>query len=628
MDESERTPSGVPAEEARSLESLDGAVAGAVDFLLTRQHPDGYWVGFLENDTGSTGLYILLSHYLGHTDEDRRRKALRHLLRTRNEEGGWVQFPGGPSHVDTTLINYLALALEGISEQDPWMTRSRRLVASLGGREEIHFFSKLVLGFFGVFPFEHLPWVTARLIESRGFIYRQGFARTIFVPYMALYEMKAVRDVSGRIPLAMREWGRPGGGAMEDAFRRVAGGFSLLRDPVLSPFHLERCLEWIAERQEADGTWAGVFQVTFFSLMALHADRDERWERLIRRGMAGVHGYQKETEEEVVQQFSVSPVMDTAYAVRALLQAGVPGNSPAVRSAVHWLVQKQSRTFGDWKQNNPGGEPGGWSFEFHNTWYPDLDCTGMVLNALTYLPEGEREPVLPQIDRGLDWVLSMQNWDGGFAVWDKNNWPFFRVLSVLLDVGDLSHADVTARVLLCLSRLRRLARYRERPDLRRGIRLATRFLWSRQDRFSCWYGRWGVNYAYGTGQVLEALGARGIQASHLLVRPVLHWVERAQNPDGGWGESVASYEAGRFVPSPSTAAQTAIVLLGLLGIGTSQKRVVERGIHSLLATQNKDGGWEDRAFFATNIPRVWYGRYELLPTLLSVMALCTYRASR
>ena len=595
---------------------------------MDRRHPDGYWVGFLENDNSSTGLYILLAHYLHCAGTERTRKAVRHLLRTRNQEGGWVQVPGGPSHLDTTLVNYLALALEGTPEQDPLMTRSRHLVATLGGREKIHFFSKLVLGFFGVYPFENLPWVTARLIENRGFIYRQGFARTIFVPYMSLYEMKAVRDVSDRIPLAMQEWGRPESTTLEDAFRRVLGGFSLLRDPVLSPFHLEKCLAWISERQESDGTWGGVFQVTFFSLMALHADGDERWDPFIRKGLQGVHGYQRETAEEVVQQFSVSPVMDTAYTVRALLQAGVVSGSPEIRSAVEWLVEKQTRTPGDWQQNNPEGKPGGWSFEFHNTRYPDLDCTSMVLNALTYLPERDREPYLNPIDRGLEWVLSMQNWDGGFAVWDKNNWPFLRVLSVLLDVGDYSHSDVTARVLMSLARLSRLDRYRDRPDLVRGIRLATRFLWSRQERFSFWYGRWGVNYAYGTGQVLEALGARGIKASHLLVRPVLRWLEHVQNPDGGWGESVASYEEGRFVPAPSTAAQTAIVLLGLLSTGSPQTTVLEKGIASLLAAQDPRGGWEDKAFFATNIPRVWYGRYELLPTQMALLALCSYRSSR
>jgi squalene-hopene/tetraprenyl-beta-curcumene cyclase len=606
-------------------ENVDRAIARARDFLLDRQKPEGYWVGFLENDSSSTGLYILLTHYLERVDPERNRKAVRTLVRTRNEEGGWVQVPGGPTHLDTTLINYLALALEEVPEEDPWMERSRGVIEKLGGRGKVHFLSKIVLGFFGIYPFDHLPWITARLIENPGFIYRQGFARTILIPYMALYERKAVRDFSCRIPLATNTWKGAGEGAVAEAFRLVAGGFSLFQDPVLSSPHTEKCLEWIAERQEADGTWGGVFHVTFFSLLALHSGREQRWQTLIRKGLEGVHSYQQETREEIVQQFSVSPVMDTAYAVRALCQAGVPTDSAEVQRAVGWLTEKQSRIRGDWKHNNPEGKPGGWSFEFHNTRYPDLDCTSMVLNALTYLSEESLRPHLSTVDRGLEWVVSMQNWDGGFAVWDKNNWLRFKVLSGLLDVGDYSHVDITARVVICTSRLLRLPRYRDRVDLRRAIRLAVRFLWSRQERFSHWYGRWGVNYTYATGQVLEALGSHGVRASHLLVRPALRWMEKNQNPDGGWGESVESYEMRRFVPAPSSAAQTSMALLGLLGIGTPRREPVERGVLSLLNTQKPGGDWADRAFFATNIPKVWYGRYELLPTLLSLLALCNYR---
>jgi len=625
MDAADRAPADPVGGKGPEAGGLERAVARARDALLARQHPDGHWVGFLENDSSSTGLYILLTRYLERVDPQRNRKAVRYLLRTRNREGGWVQAPGGGSHLDTSLINYVALALEGFPEDDPGMAATRRLLAELGGLEKIHFFSKIVLGLFGLFPFQHLPWVSARLIENRGFVYRQGFARTILIPYTALYEMKAVRDISGLVPLAMQAWKGSGGGAVENVFKAVVGAASLFQDPVLSPVYLEKCLEWIAERQEADGTWGGVFQVTFFSLMALHADRDERWTERIRRGVAGVHAYQKETGGEIVQQFSVSPVMDTAYALRALCQAGVPGHAPEIRSAVRWLMDKQSLRPGDWKQNNPEGEPGGWSFEFHNTWYPDTDCTSMVLNGLACLPEEERLPVAARMDRGLDWLLSMQNWDGGFAVWDKNNWLVFRALSSLLDVGDYSHVDITARVMMSLCRLQRLERYRERPDLGRAIRLAGRFLWSRQEKFSHWSGRWGVNYTYGTGQVLEALGARGTRASSLLVKPALRWLEGCQNPDGGWGESVASYESRRFEPAPSTAAQTAIVLLGLLGVGAHGAAPVEAGVRFLLDAQREDGMWQDQAFFATNIPRVWYGRYELLPTLLSVMALCSFR---
>jgi len=606
-------------------DDLGAAIARARDYLLERQHPEGCWQGYLENDAGCTGQYLLLSRYVNLIDPGRRDKAVRYLQRTRSDEGGWVQVPGGPSNLDATLINYVALALSGVPETTPEMAKSRRLVKELGGPGEANFITRILLAFFGVFPLESLPWAATSLIENQGLIYRQGFPRTILIPYLVLYELKAVQDCSSLLPLALALWEKPGKGMKEELLQAFLRGFALLHDPLTAILHQEKCLGWIAERQEADGTWAGVLQVTLFSMMALHADGDERWQEAIRQGMEGVISYQIETPDEVVQQFSVSPVMDTAYAVTALCRAGVASDARSLRSAVSWLMGRQSRREGDWKHNNPEGEPGGWGFETHNSWYPDLDCTSMVLNAMTYLQEEERRPYYGQMDRGVQWMVSMQNWDGGFAVWDKNNWLLFRTLNIVLEVGDYSHADITARVVKSLANLRKLPRYRDRPEIRKALRAATRFLWAQQEGLQRWHGRWNVNYTYGTGQVLEALANSGIRASHLFIRPAVAWLARVQNPDGGWGESVASYEKHRFVPDASTAMQTACVLQGLVSIGAHRDEAVRLGFSWLLSAQDPDGHWEDRAFTAVNIPRVWYGRYELIPTLFALIALCEYR---
>ena len=606
-------------------EAVQEAISRARDYLLARQHEEGYWQGYLENDASCTGQYLLLCRYVDLVDPARREKAVRYLENTRNDEGGWVQVPGGPSHLDVTLINYLALALAGVPEDASEMVKSRHLIRKLGGLAEANFLSRILLAFFGVFPLESLPWVTTGLIENAGLIYRQGFPRTIFIPYLVLYEFKAVRDFSGLFPLALDLWEKPKKGMREELLQAFMGSFGLLQDPLTAIVHQEKCLGWIADRQEADGTWAGIFQVTLFSMMALHAGGDERRQDAIRKGMEGVVSYQVETRDEVIQQFSVSPVMDTAYAVRALCRAGVGSGSRSLRAAVRWLMARQSWREGDWKHNNPEGARGGWSFEFHNTWYPDLDCTSMVLNAMVSLEEEERQPFYEQVDRGLNWVLSMQNWDGGFAVWDKNNWLFFRTLNIVLEAGDYSCADITARVGKSLAALQRLPRYRTRADLRKALGAATRFLWTHQEGFQRWHGRWNVNYTYGTGQVLEALAARGVRASHLLIRPAVGWLAKIQNPDGGWGESVASYEENRFVPAPSTALQTASVLQGLVCVGAHEHEAVRRGFARLLASQEPDGRWQDSAFTAVNIPRVWYGRYELIPTLFALIALCEYR---
>jgi squalene-hopene/tetraprenyl-beta-curcumene cyclase len=602
------------------------AILGARDFLLDQQHPEGYWAGLLENDTSVTGLYLLFMHYLGEVDPDRSQKAVRHLIRTRNEEGGWVQYPGGPSHLDVTLMNYVALALAGVPEDDPSMKKTRSLVSGLGGLEEASFFTRIMLAFYGLFPTESLPWGSTRLIDHDSLVYRQGFARTIFIPYLVLFEKKAVKDFSDRFSAAVAEWGKgERKGRAERLLEKVMGEVGKIHGRKPSPEHQKKCVEWIAERQEEDGTWAGVFQVTVFSLMALHADDDKRWEQVIKKGMEGVISYQVETEDEVIQQFSVSPVMDTAYAIRALSMAGLGSGSEPIQRGLRWLMDRQVLREGDWKHNNPEGEPGGWSFEFHNNWYPDLDTTSMVLNMTSYLDEADREPFYPEIERGLNWVLSMQNWDGGFAVWDKNNWLVFKVLSSVMDVGDYSHADTSARVLMALANLKGLDRFKDRKDLRSASGSAKRFLLADQEFFRGWYGRFGVCYSYGTGQVLEALGTLGLTTSNPLVRFAVEWLVDVQNPDGGWGESPESYEKDSFVSAPSTAAQTSVAIQGLLTVGAPFRENIEQGIRYLLATQEANGRWEDQAFFATNIPRAWYGRYELLSTSQALMVLCMYQ---
>ena len=611
---------------APDKKAVEAAVSRARDFILSQQHPDGYWVGFLENDTSVTGQYLLLMNYLGEVDPTRSEKAVRYLLSNRNEEGGWVQYPGGANDLDVTLINYVALALSGVSEDDPGMVKTRSLVSAMGGPGKAGFFSRILLAFYGVYPPESLPWVTTRLIDQSSLVYRQGFARTIFIPYMVLYEKKAVKDFSGRLPLAMAEWGKvEKKSAAETILEKVMSEVGKVHGRSGSPVQQKKCIDWIAQRQEEDGTWGGVFQVTVFSLMALHADDAKKWDKAVKKGMEGVVSCQVETEEGVIQQFSVSPVMDTAYAVRALSMAGLESGSEPIQRACEWLMEKQIMRVGDWIHNNPKGEPGGWSFEFHNTWYPDLDTTTMVLNVFTYLDEADREPFYTQIEKGLNWVLTMQNWDGGFAVWDKNNWLVFKVLNSVMEVGDYSHADTTARVMITLARLQGLDRFRDREDLQSALSKAKWFLWTHQQLFKGWYGRFGVCYSYGTGQALEALGTMGYTTSHALVRHAASWLSGIQNPDGGWGESPESYEQDRYVSAPSTAAQTAVSIQGLQAVKALCSENIDKGIQYLLATQKDDGSWEDEAFFAANIPRAWYGRYDLLSTTVSLITLCDYQ---
>jgi len=619
----ERVPLPSPRLE---IAQLDLAVSRACAYLLGRAHRQGYWLGTLHNDSSVTGVYILLALYTGQVAPDRQEKALRFLLEEQRPDGGWEQVPGGGGNLDITLINTTALRATGMPARHEAVQRAQAFIREHGGTERANFFTKIFLAMFGQVSWERIPWVTCRWIQSQDFLYRQGYPRVILIPYMVLYENRQVLDLPPFFGEDAEEEEDPVPVPLcgQNRFRQPASrlGFA---ERWKDPEHRERCIRWILERQEEDGTWAGIVQATAFSAMALKASAREEWEPAIHRAVRGVESYQVVNERSLMQPFSQGPVMDTAHSLRALLHAGVSAGEPTVERAVRWIVGRQILQEGDWKYGNPQGEPGGWPFQFYNRWYPDVDDSAMVLGALSLLDSSSLGPVMPAVERGLGWILSMQNRDGGFPVWDKNNWLIFNVLRSLFDVGDYSHADVTARVLVALGTLKNLEPFSGREEIDETIRAARAFLFRGQMENGSWYGRWGANYTYGTGQVLEGLLVTGSEPEDPPVRKAVAWLFQVQNPDGGWGESVASYETGTFEPGDSSVAQSAAVLAGLLRAGVLEDPRFLNGIRYLLEVQQADGSWQDRVFYAVNVPRAWYGRYELLSTQAALTVLAGYR---
>ena len=610
-----------PTRAPVSLEVLDAAICRARESLRSRQDPGGYWCGTLVNDTSLTGVYVLLARYTGFVDPQREVKAVRFLMRAQGPDGGWEQYPGSGGNLDVTLINTVALVAAEVPPDGDCLARARAFIETRAGIERANFFTRIFLTSFGQISWSQAPWISCRLMHNRDFIYRQGFPRVILIPYMVLFENRKV--------LAL-----PGAGPDRPSSLTFAAAMRLLRDDSGSRppakenqagKDLEACVRWILERQEVDGTWGGVVQVTAFSAMALKSMDRPEYLPLIRRAVTGVESLQVEDAETLQQSFSTGPVMDTAHSLEALLLSGMSGTEASLQRALAWLAAQQSRVEGDWKVGNPDGVPGGWAFEFHNRRYPDVDDTSMVLHALSHLDPRALTPLYPEIDRGLDWVLSMQNWDGGFPVWDRNNWMIFGLLQRVFDVGDFSHEDVTARTLMMLSRMRALDRYENRSDIRKAIQRGRRYLLLASRGAPRWFGRWGANYTYGTGQVLAALMRTGSKPDALHVRRAVAWLFEVQNPDGGWGESLSSYESGRFEPGASTVAQSCSVLMGLLRAERQEDERFRQGIRYLLNQQQDDGSWQDHLFYAVNVPRAWYGRYELLPTQSALIVFASYR---
>jgi squalene-hopene/tetraprenyl-beta-curcumene cyclase len=380
-----------------------------------------------------------------------------------------------------------------------------------------------------------------------------------------------------------------------------------------------------------------------------------------------------------------SPVWDTALAMNALAiteqargerwlgaERGIhhanghgkvhPPRTPSCRDAIEraarWLLDREVRRPGDWSIANPGLEPGGWFFEYHNGFYPDTDDTAMVLMGLARSGQaweqrpngtgtewqsevarsGERSALSPSptalprsdsfthrkpaVQRALNWLLHMQNRDGGWAAFDRNinrelltKIPFADHNAML----DPSCPDITARV------LEALGQYGYRVG-QRPVDRAIAFIGRVQDPRGCWPGRWGVNYIYGTWQVLGGLWAVGYDMQQPLVRRAVAWLKSVQQACGGWGESCRSYDdpayAGRGTP---TASQTAWALLGLLAAGEHESDAVRAGVQHLLATQQTDGNWHEDEFTGTGFPKVFYLKYHLYRLYFPLMALARYQ---
>jgi squalene-hopene/tetraprenyl-beta-curcumene cyclase len=317
----------------------------------------------------------------------------------------------------------------------------------------------------------------------------------------------------------------------------------------------------------------------------------------------------------------LSPVWDTAYALFVLGEAGVPANDPRMVKCADWILQKQVRNVGDWKVKNPKGQPGGWYFEFNNEFYPDVDDSAMVCLALSCVEHPNGRYQRESVQRAIDWILSMQCKNGGWASFDKNNdrmvfehIPFADHNAML----DPPTVDITGRI------LEMLATYgygKDHPAVKRAIN----FICNEQEADGSWFGRWGVNYIYGTMLVLRGLEAIGVDYHEPYVQQAAEWLRMVQNPDGGWGESCSSYDDPNAKGlGPSTASQTAWAVLGLLAANDTRSDSVARGIAYLLRTQKKDGSWDESFFTGTGFPRVFYLKYHLYRQYFPLLALTTH----
>jgi squalene-hopene/tetraprenyl-beta-curcumene cyclase len=627
LDLEQTTAAAIPEQRGGAHARRHAALDRAVRHLLGRQQPDGYWRGHLETNVTMDAEDLMMRQFLGVRTEEQTRASARWIRRQQREDGSWANFRGGPADPSTTAEAYVALRLAGDAPDEPHMVRAREVVLEHGGLEATRVFTRIWLALFGQWDWSEVPALPPEMVflPSRFPFNLYDFAcwaRQTVAPLTILSALRPARDLgvrvdelrSGRAPEVPPESGR------RKAFRRLDRALHAYERLPVKPGRetaLRRAAEWVVAHQEADGCWGGIQPPWVYSLMALHTLGYPLDHPVLERGLAGWERFtvHEDSPDGPVRWIEAcqSPVWDTVLALVALGDAGVPPDHPAMCRAADWVLNEEIRHRGDWSVVRPDVPAGGWAFEFDNDGYPDIDDTAEVVMALrkTAAPAG------PAIDRALAWLHGMQSSDGGWAAFDVDNTREAAYDLPFCDFGaviDPPSADVTAHVVEALAK-EGLA---DTPAVSRGIA----WMLDAQEEDGSWFGRWGANHVYGTGAVVPALVAAGVDPGSSVVRRAVRWLESVQNDDGGWGEDLRSYTDKSWVGrGDSTPSQTAWALLALHAAGDADSAAARRGVDWLVEHQREDGGWDEPQFTGTGFPGDFYIAYHLYRVVFPVSAL-------
>jgi squalene-hopene/tetraprenyl-beta-curcumene cyclase len=622
---------------------LETAILRSQENLLGLQRPEGYWVGELMVDSTLVSDTVAYHHWNGKVDPEWQRKAVNYILSMQLPDGGWNIYSGGPVDVNATIKAYLALKLGGVPVTDPRMLAAREVALQLGGVPRMNTFSKLYLALLGLFPWEYVPTIPCEVLLLGKWFHvnfwdMSNWSRAMLVPLAIISHFKPTHpvevDLDELYPQGFheRDLALP-----PDPDRLSLRNFFLWLDRLhklaewfaehkIHPFRrlaLKRCEQWMLERFEGSDGLAAIFPAMLNSLIALKALGYADGHPEVIRAANELKKLEHETAESVRIEPCFSPVWDTAIVTVCLHESGISENHPSLKKAAEWLMDREIRFYGDWVHKNPAKvEASGWVFEYNNKWNPDVDDTAMVLLALRKIPTSHPSKRDECFQRGLKWMLTFQCKDGGWASFDRDctknileKVPFADHNAML----DPECADITARILELLG-------YEGWKTDNPQIQEALRFIRGYQETDGSWYGRWGVNYIYGTWQVLRGLRAMNYNMTEPWLLRGRNWLERVQHDDGGWGERCNTYDDPVFKGcGPSTASQTAWAVMGLCAFDDPENPALKRGIEYLINTQNPDGSWTEDETTGTGFPKVFYLKYDIYRNAWPLLAFATYR---
>ncbi|MBR8181655.1 squalene--hopene cyclase [Burkholderia ambifaria] len=625
---------------------LDAAVASATDALLATQNADGHWVYELEADSTIPAEYVLLVHYLGETPNlELEQKIGRYLRRVQQADGGWPLFTDGAPNISASVKAYFALKVIGDDENAEHMQRARRAIHAMGGAEMSNVFTRIQLALYGAIPWRAVPMMPVEImLLPQWFPFHLSkvsyWARTVIVPLLVLNAKRPIAKNPRGVRIDELFVDPPvNAGLLPRQGHQSPGWFAFFRvvdhalraaDGLFPNYTRERAIRqavsFVDERLNGEDGLGAIYPamanaVMMYDVLGYAEDHPNR--AIARKSIEKLLVVQ---EDEAYCQPCLSPVWDTSLAAHALLETGDARAEEAVIRGLEWLRPLQILDVrGDWISRRPHVRPGGWAFQYANPHYPDVDDTAVVAVAMDRVQKLKHDDAFrDSIARAREWVVGMQSSDGGWGAFEPENTQYYLNNIPFSDHGallDPPTADVSGR---CLSMLAQLG---ETPLNSEPARRALDYMLKEQEPDGSWYGRWGMNYVYGTWTALCALNAAGLTPDDPRVKRGAQWLLSIQNKDGGWGEDGDSYKLNYrgFEQAPSTASQTAWALLGLMAAGEVNNPAVARGVEYLIAEQKEHGLWDETRFTATGFPRVFYLRYHGYRKFFPLWALARYR---
>ncbi len=615
--------------------ALQASLAAAVRWLFAEQRPDGHWVGRAETNACMEAQWCLALWFIGRDDDPLRRRLGDALLMTQRGDGAWHVFHGAPNgDINATVEAYAALRSLGHRDDEPALAMARGWILSKGGLSKVRVFTRYWLALIGEWPWDKVPNVPPEVIWLPNWfplsIYNFAqWARATLMPITILSARRPSRPLppgqqldalfpEGRANFDYELPKKPRADAWDTFFRgtdkllhglqKIGAAMGL---PLWRNAAIRQTLEWIIAHQDADGGWGGIQPPWVYGVMALHTEGYGQDHPVMAKAIAGLSdpGWRTDIGAATFIGATNSPVWDTILMLMALKDAGELGRpNPQVDLAVQWLLDRQVRVPGDWSIKLPHVKPGGWAFEYANNYYPDTDDTAAALIALAPFrndAKWQAKGIEASIQLAVDWLIGMQCACGGWGAFDKDNNQKILTKIPFCDFGealDPPSVDVTAHIVEAFAAL---GISRQHPSMVRALDWLKR----EQEPEGPWFGRWGVNYIYGTGAVMPALAAIGEDMTQSYIGRACDWLISRQQMNGGWGESCESYmlpeKAGRGV---TTASQTAWALMALLAANRPCDRAaIEKGLLCLIE-QQEGGTWQELHYTGTGFPGYGVGQ--------------------